>query len=215
MGKSSVAVAVATSVAAALGLAGCSGSINAPMWNCPEASTEQAKGVDWEKVRVIPVRIRQGEMNPMILTLRKDQAYKIQIENADDHTHVFNAHSFFHDAAAVKRLTVGGEEQGTCFSSIWIAGGKTAEVELLAVRDGRYDVVDSYLPLSDTLTARSDGVIVVNYSALTATTASVSGAPPVPPAPQEIPPAPSPVAAPAEPVGQGLFGTVPDGSSAP
>ena len=110
---------------------------------CVADARERVEAADWSKAEVIPIRIRQNEFNPMIIGLKRDQPYVIRITNADDAHHVFGAGEFF-QSVAVAKVDMGGDgDDQTCITRVAIAGGQTAEVVFVAVRDGRYEFADN------------------------------------------------------------------------
>ena len=112
---------------------------------CVADARERVEAADWSKAEVIPIRIRQDEFNPMIIGLKRDRPYVIRITNADDTPHVFGAGDFFRSVAVAKVDISGDGDDQTCITRVAVAGGQTAEVVFVAVRDGRYEFADNFI----------------------------------------------------------------------
>ena len=113
--------------------------------NCVADARERVEAADWSKVEVISLRIRQNEFNPMIIDLKLDRPYVIRITNGDDRQHVFGAGDFFR-SVALATVDVGGNgDDQTCITRVRIAGGQTAEVVFVTVRDGRFEFADNFI----------------------------------------------------------------------
>jgi hypothetical protein len=78
---------------------------------CREDAARHVAGIDWSAARIVAIRIRQGEYDPIIIRLLQDQAYIFRIVNRDDEVHQFRADEFF-TAIAVDRVTVDGVDIG-------------------------------------------------------------------------------------------------------
>ena len=66
---------------------------------CSTEHDKHLQGVDWEKARKLPLRIRQGDFRPTFMGLYMNTAYELAIENADDTSHTFRAMEFFRAVA--------------------------------------------------------------------------------------------------------------------
>ena len=127
--------------------------------SCIADAAERVAKVDWAKP--IAVRIRQGEFKPVLVSLRKDTAYVLRLTNDDDRNRVFGAPEFF-AAVAVGKVAVGDEvSSARCISAITVPPNATAEVQIVAVRDGRYDFEETPLVLGPVLTGYGAGVVIV------------------------------------------------------
>lgn len=125
------------------------------------AADPRTRDIDWNKVAAIPVRIRQGEVMPMVISLRQGQPYVLRISNGDDAGRRFDAPAFFR-SVAVAGVSVGGRDvPETCIAGLAIAGRSAVEVRLLTLRDGRYEFEGSGFSVSGL--ASGGGVIFVEY----------------------------------------------------
>ncbi len=106
---------------------------------------ERVEAADWSKAEIISVRIRQNEFYPMIIDLKRDRPYVIRITNGDDTQHVFGAGDFFRSVALAKVDVGGNGGDQTCITRVSVAGGQTAEVVFVTVRDGRFEFADNFI----------------------------------------------------------------------
>jgi len=184
---------------------------------CTDSSQQQFEKVDWEKVRTVKMRIRQGEYSPMVVNLTQNQPYIMRIENADDDNRVFRASKFFQSVAMAK-ASIGKETYlNDCIDAVSLDAGEVAELRFIAVRDGRYDFEDNSLLLALSSLGGASGSISIQPK-------RVNYTPPInlrikepetrrmplklPPGQQPITPSPS-VPVDRAPDGGGLFGPPP------
>lgn len=128
---------------------------------CVADAAERVSGVDWLEAEAIELGIRQGAYDPMIITLRRDAPYVIRITNRDDEHRYFRAHEFFGSIALAKVLTSGKEFDANCISAVGVAPNETAEIQFVAVRDGRYDFEDIRFLYAPIVAGSGHGVIVI------------------------------------------------------
>ncbi len=133
--------------------------------SCAKIDQKALKFINWTKVPVVNVRIRQNEYSPMIIRLRQGWPYLIRIRNRDDYGHVFQADTFFSRAVVIKTTIAGKVKEETCYGAIYIPAQKTAELKIVAVVDGYYDYTDSYSSISSAFAMGRDGVIIVEERA--------------------------------------------------
>lgn len=133
--------------------------------SCAKIDQKALKYVNWTKVPVVNVRIRQNEYSPMIIRLRQGWPYVIRIRNADDHGHVFQANTFFSRVAVIKTTIASEVKEETCFGAVYVPARKSAELKLVAVVDGTYEYTDSYLSISSAFDLGHDGVIIIEQRA--------------------------------------------------
>ena len=75
--------------------------------SCAKIEQKAVKFINWTKVPVVNVRIRQNEYLPMVIRLRQGWPYVIRILNRDDYGHVFQANTFFSRVAVIKTTIAG------------------------------------------------------------------------------------------------------------
>ena len=152
--------------AAVLGLTAC-GSYHVfyGTWSqdaCLADTAEWLEGREWSEVAIIDIRIRQGEYSPMVTHLSQERPYILRLTNRDDVARAFRAREFF-QSVAMSKVTVGGDEKpDPCIAAIWMGPHETAEIELVAVRDGRYPFEDSSYVFDSLLSGGATGVIIID-----------------------------------------------------
>jgi hypothetical protein len=125
---------------------------------CSVDTKKHLKRVKWNNARTIDVRIRQGEYSPMIIGLTKDKPYILRIENADNKSRNFKAGEFFRSVALSRVAINGKEKRQDCITGVTVKPHQVAELELVAIRDGRYEFEDNFLSFFN----GTAGVIHVN-----------------------------------------------------
>jgi uncharacterized cupredoxin-like copper-binding protein len=80
----------------------------------------------------------------MIIGLTKGRPYVLRIRNADDTNRNFKAGEFFR-SVALSRVAINGEKKANCITGVTVKPNQVAELELAAVKDGRYEFEDGYL----------------------------------------------------------------------
>ena len=105
---------------------------------------ERIEVADRSKVEIILLRIRQNEFEPMFSDLKQDRPYVIRITNADDRHQFFGAEHSFRSVALAKIDMLGNVEDQTCISRADVAGGQTAVVMFVTIRDGRFEFADNF-----------------------------------------------------------------------
>lgn len=132
-------------VAAALTAAGCATDAAVEGAGCHPDGTGRLAGVDWAAAQSIDVRIRDGDFDPMVVAFVRDRPYRLRITNGDDGGHYFAAPDFFRTVAVDSVAVNDVATQPGCIDRVRIPGGGTAEIRLMALRDGRYDLDDTPL----------------------------------------------------------------------
>ena len=128
---------------------------------CIENASEWIEGRELDETETVSIRIRQGEYTPMILRFKQEHTYKIRLINRDDVSRAFRAREFF-NSIAVSRLTLGGKKiESPCVASVWLGPYQTAELDFVAVRDGRYEFEDSPFIFDQLISGGASGVIVI------------------------------------------------------
>ncbi len=128
---------------------------------CATVSEEDVRQVNWTRVPEVNMRVRNGEFEPMIVQLKQGWPYIFRIRNRDDKARVFAADDFF-AKMAVLRITIDDKRQDNpCVSRITLPPRTTAELRLVAARDGRYEFEDTPVPVAGLFSTGASGVIVV------------------------------------------------------
>ena len=141
------ALSTVFSILAAATLGGCFawGEPVSTFWmkDCLEGTEQKLADTDFSTARQINIAIRQGDFSPMIVRLTQNRPYLLRIRNRDEWSHVFNAPDFFR-SVAIAAVAVDNELiEERCFRAIALKPGQTAEIQLLAVKDGRFVFEDT------------------------------------------------------------------------
>ena len=99
---------------------------------CWAAASAQST-TDWSKARVVEIDLKNFAFSPSRLVLQQGQVYRLHFVNQSSGGHDFTAPTFF-AAAMVDPASQGVVEDG----SVRLAGGRSADVDLIAPRAGRY-----------------------------------------------------------------------------
>ena len=128
---------------------------------CATVAEEDVRQVNWTRVPEVNMRVRNGEFEPMIVQLKQGWPYIFRIRNRDDRPRVFAADEFF-AKMAVLRITIDDKRQDkTCVTRITVPPRTTAELRLVAARDGRYEFEDTPVPIAGLFSKGASGLIVV------------------------------------------------------
>lgn len=153
---------VAFAVAAAVTVSACTLETSAHRFDPVSCTPDVADigTVDWSKAQTVDVRVRQSEVDPMIINLRRNSPYVLRIQNDDPGTRTLRAHDFFRSVALVE--TAVGDEviASNCYDSLRVGPGVTAEVRFITGMDGRYNFQVGALPWVVTLP--DAGSIIIN-----------------------------------------------------
>ena len=155
--------------AAALGLGGCTvvdefvGMVDSPFAaeGCKQISAKARAKINWARVPVVEVAVRNDEFEPMIFRLKQGRPYVLRLRNRDFEEHEFYAPEFFRQNAMVTIAVDGQRFDETCVQSVTIPPRQTAEVRMVAIVDDRYEFYDNPLPFPVLSAAIPGGVIVV------------------------------------------------------
>lgn len=130
---------------------------------CSTEIDKHLQGVDWEKAKKLPLRIRQGDFRPTFMGLYMNTAYEMSIENADDTSHTFRAMEFFRAVAVagVKDAKDDDFQEVSCLQGVTIPPLTTTKIRFVAVRDGSYEFDDNSLMISLAMVGSSGGFITI------------------------------------------------------
>ncbi len=131
-----------TLAAAMLAVAGCAWHPE-PVPGSSCAGEADLTGIDWEAAQPVAVEIRDNEFSPMVFAFIRDRPAVLTISNADSGSRGFRAPEFFRTVAVDQARIGAAPPPEPCFVSLTIPPGGTAEVRLVALRSGRYDLVDN------------------------------------------------------------------------
>lgn len=150
--------------AAAAGCAGDVGFVNLPVArNCPPPTrAEDFENVEWDKVRQIDVRIRDGEFQPSIVRLHQGNGYIFRLNNRDDKERRFLAPKFF-SKLKIESIVVGENViVDSCVAGLAVPPLTVAQIRFIVERDGRYEFEDTAFPLP--FAGVPSGLIVVEQA---------------------------------------------------
>lgn len=129
-----------------------------------QVNTEAAlAGADWARALPRHLRVRQNDFRPLVIALRRGNAYILKLENGDDVAHSFRAPEFF-QAIAVKSLTPAEGEfaPGTVLSAIDLAPRQTRELAFVPMRDGSFAFSDGWVGMLLGGTFGARGIVTIN-----------------------------------------------------
>ncbi len=128
---------------------------------CATVAEEDIRQVNWTRVPEVNMRVRGGEFEPMIVQLKQGWPYIFRIRNRDDTPRIFAADDFFAKMAVI-RITIDDKRQDdTCVRRIKVPPRTTAELRLVAARDGRYEFEDTPIPVAGLFSHGASGLIIV------------------------------------------------------
>lgn len=157
-------IAAVLLAAAAAGCAGDVGFVNLPVArNCPPPTrAEDFENVEWDKVRQIDVRIRDGEFQPSIVRLHQGNGYIFRLNNRDDTERRFLAPKFF-SKLKIESIVVGEKViVDSCVAGLAVPPLTVAQMRFVVERDGRYEFEDTAFPLP--FAGVPSGLIVVEQA---------------------------------------------------
>ncbi len=110
----------------------------------PEAEATLA-AADFSRLRVIDIKVSEGEFSPMVIRLREGRPYTFRIENTDNEDRLFAAPVFFL-TTAVGDLKFGDRAtHAVCLDRLAIPAFETTSVTLIPLRAGAYDLEDAFV----------------------------------------------------------------------
>jgi len=128
---------------------------------CASVSEEDIRQFNWTRVPEVNMRVRAGEFEPMVVQLKQGWPYIFRIRNRDDKPRIFAADDFFAQMAVVRIAIDGKCQDETCVRRITVPPRQTAELRLVAVRDGRFEFEDPPLPVAGIFSHGASGIIIV------------------------------------------------------
>lgn len=139
-------------------LAGCSSDTGS---NSARPSMDAAAIVgsaNWSNAEAQTIVLSDYSFTPNAPVFKRDQTYRLHLENTSTHTHTFGSDTFF-QAIAIQDVQVGGADvppEG--LTNIELDAGQAADISFVAVSPGTYDFYCDVF-LHDTL--GMDGKIVI------------------------------------------------------
>lgn len=158
------AVALVLLATTMTGCAGEVGFVNLPVArDCPPPTrAEDFESVEWDRVRQIDVRIREGEFQPSIVRLHQGNGYIFRLNNRDDTERRFLAPKFF-SKLKIESIVVGEKVVAdSCVAGLAIPPLTVAQMRFVVQRDGRYEFEDTIFPLP--FAGTPSGLIIVDQA---------------------------------------------------
>jgi uncharacterized cupredoxin-like copper-binding protein len=96
---------------------------------------------DWDQKETITIELTEFAFTPKDLTLEAGKPYVLEVVNSGTVKHEFTAEDFFRTVATRKAETAESEVKVPFFTEIEVFPGKTAEIFLIPLVPGTYDLV--------------------------------------------------------------------------
>jgi uncharacterized cupredoxin-like copper-binding protein len=113
---------------------------------------------NWSNAETQNIVLSDYSFTPNNPVFRRDQAYRLHLENKSTHTHTFGSDTFF-QAIAVQDVQVGGANVSPeGLKNIELEAGQAADISFVAVNPGTYEFYCDVF-LHDTM--GMDGKIVI------------------------------------------------------
>jgi uncharacterized cupredoxin-like copper-binding protein len=96
---------------------------------------------DWDTAETLTIELTEYAFTPKDITLEAGQPYILEVVNRGETKHEFTAGEFFRTAATRKAETAESEVKVPYFTEIEVFEGKTAEIYLIPLIPGTYDLV--------------------------------------------------------------------------
>jgi uncharacterized cupredoxin-like copper-binding protein len=119
-------------------LSGCAGRQAAE----PAATLEPPSSVDWSGAQLVEVVMTDFHFAPSTIELSEGRPYRLRLVNRGSGTHDFTAPEFFR---AVALEPGGGAGQVANAGTVELGRGETAELVLVPLRKGEYDLECTHL----------------------------------------------------------------------
>lgn len=104
-------------------------------------AAEFVKAADWDTAKTITIELAEMSFTPKDIVLEAGQPYVLEIVNKGTEKHEFTAEDFMRTVATRKAETSESEVKVPFFTEIEVFEGKTAELFLIPLVPGTYDVV--------------------------------------------------------------------------
>jgi uncharacterized cupredoxin-like copper-binding protein len=104
-------------------------------------AAEFVSAADWDARKEVTIELDEMSFTPKNTTLEAGQPYVLKIVNKGKETHEFVAEDFMRTVATRKAETAESEVKVPFFTEIEIFAGKTAELFLIPLIPGTYDLV--------------------------------------------------------------------------
>lgn len=139
-------------------LAGCSSDTGSNSPRPPMDAAAIVGAADWSNAEAQTIVLADYSFTPNTPVFRRDQTYRLHLENKSTHTHTFGSDTFF-QAIAVQEVQVGGASVSPeGLKNIEIDPGQAADISFVAVTPGTYGFYCDVF-LHDTM--GMDGKIVI------------------------------------------------------
>ena len=119
----------------------------APATDAPAAeqyvanAAEFVAAADWDAKKTVTIELAEMSFTPKDVTLEAGQPYVLEIVNVGTEKHEFTAEAFMRTVAARKAETAESEVKVPYFTEIEVFAGKTAELFLIPLVPGTYELV--------------------------------------------------------------------------
>ncbi len=104
-------------------------------------AAEFVKAANWDAKKTVTIELAEMSFTPKDITLEAGQPYVLEIVNVGTEKHEFTAEDFMRTVAARKAETTESEVKVPFFTEIEVFAGKKAELFLIPLIPGTYDLV--------------------------------------------------------------------------
>ena len=104
-------------------------------------AAEFVAAADWDAKKTVTIELAEMSFTPKDITLEAGQPYVLEIVNVGTEKHEFTAEAFMRTVAARKAETTESEVKVPYFTEIEVFAGKTAELFLIPLVPGTYELV--------------------------------------------------------------------------
>jgi uncharacterized cupredoxin-like copper-binding protein len=104
-------------------------------------AAEFVSAADWDTKKTVTIELAEMSFTPKDITLEAGQPYVLEIVNVGTEKHEFTAEEFMRTVAARKAETTESEVKVPFFTEIEVFAGKTAELFLIPLVPGTYELV--------------------------------------------------------------------------
>jgi uncharacterized cupredoxin-like copper-binding protein len=104
-------------------------------------SADFVAAADWDAKKTITIELTEMSFTPKDITLEASQPYILEVVNKGTEKHEFTAEEFMRTVATRKAETAESEVKAPFFTEIEVFAGKTAELFLIPLIPGTYELV--------------------------------------------------------------------------
>lgn len=120
-------------------LAGCSSDTGGKSSSPSIDSAAIVGAADWSNAETQTIVLSDYSFTPNAPVFKRDQTYRLHLENTSTHTHTFGSDTFF-QAIAIQDVQVGGADvPAEGLKNIELDAGQAADITFVAVNPGTHE----------------------------------------------------------------------------